>query len=265
MKTKQVIQQLFSIALLTSMLAACNKKDTGYEKAMQILITGYNGSGGVLQAAIDTTVWDKDVAYGKYLTQANSVINLSFVYTYMSDKKNQLLTLTDTTTKKVVFSKPLPEAGTTAAFNFLIIDGKEVEFSPSAADASTNKLGFYIHTPGEDAAIDIFLYRKDPNGETEYREYLAKGVQPNKWVYANFLPAAGFDNKGTLGNSSIYFTKAGTTDQWAFNDDEGRSKMDAGGMSLPIAGEKGLVLPYFIAPGEQLNRVRMFFYSERLW
>ncbi|NML21983.1 hypothetical protein HHL16_13925 [Pseudoflavitalea sp. G-6-1-2] len=265
MKTKQIIQRLFSIALLSSMLTACNKKDTNYEKAIHVLVTGYNGSEGVLQAAIDTTALDKEVAYGKYLTKANSILELNFTHSFLSGSKNQTLTLTDTTTNKVVFSKPLPEAGTKAFFNFVLIDGKELPLNPPAADASTNKIGFYIHTPGQDAAVDIIFYRKDANSETEYREYLARNVQPNKWVFVNYVSAAGFDQRDLLNVSKILFTKTGTTDQWAFNDDANLSKMDAGGMSLPLAGEKGLVLPYFIVPGEQLGRVRMFFSPDRLW
>lgn len=265
MNTKQNIKHLLSFALLLSMLTACNKKETDYEKAVQVLITGFNGSEGVLQVSIDTAVFDKDVAYGKYLIKPNSPIELNFAYTYRTSRKDQLLTITDTTTKKVVYSRLLQETGTKAQVNFIQLNGKEQVFNPPAAEASNNKLGFYIHSPEQQTAVDIFLYRKESNGETEYREYIAKNVQPNTWVYVNYQAPKAFSDKAQLGNATIYFTKAGTTDQWAFNEDENSSKISSGGMSFPLAGENGLVLPYFITPGVQLERTRMFFSPDRPW
>ncbi len=42
-------------------------------------------------------------------------------------------------------------------FQFVLIDGHQLEVKPPAADAATNKVGFYIHYPQSSDPIDVFL------------------------------------------------------------------------------------------------------------
>ncbi len=66
--------------------------------------------------------------------------------------------------------------------------------------------------------------------------YLAKNVQPSTWVYADYLTQPGFENPNT--NYTILFAKAGTTDVWAFNDNEYMSQSSEDAMFLPQSGTK---------------------------
>jgi hypothetical protein len=94
----------------------------------------------------------------------------------------------------------------------------------------------------------------------EYRTYLAKNVKPNTWIYADYTADEVFGASSILQNSSIYFTKAGTTDQWAFRYEESRSRVSTLGMRLPVTGEKGLVQQYFLVQGTwELERSPLFF------
>src|SRR5690606_22976747 len=129
---------------------------------------------------------------------------------------------------------------------------------------TTNKLGFYIYYPTSNDPFDIFLYRKNNANGQEFREYIAKNVTPGKWVYVDYAAAENFGTKAFLGNSSVYFTKAGTTDHWAFDNDQTKSTINANGFFLPVADDKGLVQPYFIKPMPyNQGLATLFFYPDR--
>ena len=259
------IKTTIPLLLLLATFAACNKEDMSAQKAMQVVVNGYNGGADALEIVIDTTRYDKTVANGKFVIKPALIFDFNAVYTYPMAKKPGTLSIKNPESGEVLYSKPLPENGTKAIFNFIYIDGKEIDINAPAADASTNKLGFYMYYTENNDPVDIFLYRKDESSGQEYREYLAKNVLPRTWIYFNYLPAANFDDKNELGKSDIYFTKAGTTDRWAFQDDEKQSKTSAFGMAFPLAGEKGLVQAYFVTPGpSSLDRLRLFFHPDRL-
>ncbi|MET6999873.1 hypothetical protein [Chitinophaga defluvii] len=264
---KKLIQYIKTAGILTLFIpifAACNKEELEAEKAIQVIINGYNGSANELEVSIDTTRYDKSVANGNFILKPAAMIGFNAVYTYRSPALRSKVTLTDPATGEVFFSKPLPATGTKANFNYIYLDGKVVEVNPPAATDTINKLGFYIHYADSDAPFDIFLYRIDNTTGQEYRAYLAKHVKRGTWIYIDYIPSADFDSKQALSNAKICFTKAGTTDQWAFQDNETMSKLEPSGMGFPVAGEKGLVLPYFITPGSwQLEHSRLFFYPDR--
>jgi len=259
------IKTTIPLLLLLTTFSACNKEDMTGQKAMQVVVNGYNGSAEELEIVIDTARYDKTVSNGKFVLKPASIFDFNAVHTYPMAKKPGTLSIKNPVSGKVLFTKPLPESGTKAIFNFIYIDGKEIDLNAPAADASTNKLGFYMHYTENNDLVDIFLYRKDETNGQEYREYLAKNVLPGTWVYFNYLPSANFDHKNEVGKADICFTKAGTTDQWAFQDDEKQSKTSVFGMGFPLAGEKGLVQSYFITPGASaLDRVRLFFHPDRV-
>lgn len=163
----------------------------------------------------------------------------------------------------MLYSKPLPQSGSKAAFNFIYVDGRAVEVNPPAADAATNKLGFCVHYK-VDTPFDISIYRQDATTGQEYRYYLAKNVKPETWIYVDYLSAENFSTANDLRAADVCFTKAGTTDQWAFDDNETKSKMGAFGLLMPVKTEKGLVPPYFVVPGSsELLYSRLFFYPAR--
>ncbi|MCW3467837.1 hypothetical protein [Chitinophaga nivalis] len=254
------------MALLLALLTACNKEEQEVEKAIHVVVNGYNGSEHEWEVAIDTTKYSQYVSNGKFIIRSASITGFEATYIYRTAQLHGQMTLTDRTTGKVVLSQPLPATGTKAYFNFIYIDGKELALNEPAPDAATNKLGFYLYGIDKNTPVDMFLYRKDGSSGKEYREYLVKNVQPGKWVYIDYVAPVNFDNKSVLRNAFIYFTKAGTTDQWAFQDSEALSKLSLFGMSFPIAGEKGLVLPYFIKYSERpLEKSRMFFHPDRVW
>jgi hypothetical protein len=255
----------FFLLLLTG-LSACNKEGPAVTKAMYVVINGYNGTAHELVVGIDTTLYGKNVSNAKYVIHPASVIGFSITYTYPDDQQQRMVTLRDPESNKVLFSKPLPATGTKASFNFIYLDGKEMELTPPATDASTNKLGFYVHYAGSSEPFDMFLYKINTETGQEYRHYLAKNIKPGSWAYVDYIASADFGTKSILKNSSIYFTKAGTTDQWAFQDDENSSKVSSFPLSFPITGEKGLVQSYFIAPGSsKLDISRLYFHPDRIW
>lgn len=262
----QYIKVVLLLFLLPATFTACNKEDLTGKKAMQLVVTGYNGSADELEVVIDTTRYDKTVSNGKFVFKPVSIFDFGAVYTYPAAKKPGQLSIKNSVTGKELFSKPLPENGTKANFNFIYLDGKALDIPTPDVDASTNKLGFYLHYTENNDPVDIFLYRKNQSTGEEYREYLAKQVLPKTWIFVHYMAATNFDNKNNLRDASIYITKAGTIDQWAFQDTESMSKLSVFGMGLPLAGEKGLVLSYFIATGAyELERSRLFFHPDRIW
>lgn len=248
------------LLLLSLVFVACNKDSLDARKAMQVVINGYNGSENALLVTIDTTAYT-----GNKVLAPTAKFEFNVAYTYPGNQQEKIVTLTDTVTQKIIFTKSLPNSGTKAAINFLYLDGKVMEITPPPADTATNKLGFYIHYTLSEMPVDIFLYRLDNNTGEEYRTYLAKDVKPGNWVYVDYVAGEKFGTKGTLDDAaSLCFTKAGTTDQWAFEDNEYKSRTTAG-MGLPLAGERGLVLSYLITPGIfQLEYARMFFHPDRV-
>jgi hypothetical protein len=251
--------------LLILALTGCNKEEMNSERALQVVVNGYNGGSGNLEMAIDTTSYGASIVGGTYLMKPQSVIGTSIAYSYFGQKQ-RMITLTETDSKKVLFSRPLPGTGAKATFNFIYLDGKELEINAPAPDAATNKLGIYVEYTDSDVPFDIFLYRMDNTTGQEYRCYLAKNVKPKTWIYFDYMAPADFGSKELLASSSIYFTRTGTTDQWAFQDNEALSKYSASNMSFPIIGEKGLVQPYFFVHTSGLmNRSRLFFYPDRQW
>ena len=263
---RQYIKNVAFTLLIFTALTACNKEDLDVEKAMHIVVNGYNGGANDLQMSIDTTQYGVTSRNGAYIMKPAAVIGQNLVYTYRSEKK-RMLTLTDIITKQVVYSRELPENSPKAVFNYIFLDGKELDISAPAADPATNKLGFYIHYTASNEPFDIFLYRKDNTTGQEFRTYLAKNVTPGKWVYLDYAVPADFSTKQIISNSSasLCFTKAGTVDQWAFDDDQNKSTVPANSMGLPVEDEKGMVQPYFFTPipyGQGLSR--MFFYPDRL-
>lgn len=256
---KKYIKDIALILLAAIALTACNKEELEVEKAMHIVVSGYNGGTNALQMSIDTT------EYGAAQFKPASIINNNVVYSYRAGKK-PMFTLTDIITKKVVYSRELPANGTKAAFNYIFLDGKELDINAPAADPATNKLGFYIHYTTSSEPFDIFLYKKDNTTGQEFRTYLAKNVIPGKWIYLDYAVPADFGTKQIISNSSatVHFTKAGTTDQWAFDNDQNKSTVPANSMGLPVDDEKGLVQPYFFTPlpyGQGLSK--LFFYPDR--
>ena len=253
-----------SLALLLMIFTACNKEPLDAEKAMNIVVSGYNGGSHPLQMAIDTTVYDVSVAFGKYIIKPNTLANFNIAYSYRSNKQ-RMLTLTDTVTKEVVYRKELPSTGIKANFSYVFINGKLLDINPPAADPATNKLGFYIHYPAGDESFDISLYRVDGSTGQEHRVYLAKSVKPGAWVYVDYMAAENFATKSMLGNAQVHFTRSDDVSQWAFENNENKSRISAFGLFFPIAGEKGLVQPYFITPqAYDLGHSQFFFYPDRL-
>ncbi len=244
--------------------AACNKDEIIAEKAVHVVINGYNGSDDKLQVNIDTTRYEETSSNAKSLLQPASLVGFNAVYTYRPGSGEQVLTIKNPLTDSIVYSSPLPASGTKMLINFLYIDGKIQELHPPAANASTNKLGFYVRYQGNEAPFDISLYRRDAATGMEYRHYLAKNVRPGNWIYIDYVPVENFINKNDVNNSTVYFTKAGTVDQWAFLDDETQSKLSVQGLGFPKEDEKGLVQPYFIIPrGWELGFSRLFFYPDK--
>lgn len=253
-------------ALLVTGFSACNKEDYPAEKAMHVLISGYNGTGHTLQVTIDTTEYGKTVNNGAYIYEPGELITFNMAYTYPDNQQERMVTLKDPETGKVVFSKPLPATGTAIGYQFVYFDDKELEIERPVADNATNKLGFYVRNTESNEPFDILLRRNDIATGKVYSHTLIKNARPGTWIYANYVAVEGFDTDNALRETTVCFTKPGTTDQWAFRDSETMSTLTAPGMSLPIAGEKGLVLPYFVTPGTwQLDDVNLFFDKNRIW
>lgn len=249
------------LLLLIATFIACNKEEQDIRKAMHVVINGYNGSVNTLQVTIDTTVYS-----GDKVLKPTAKFEFNVAYAYTEKHQQKTVVITDTVTKQVVFTKPLSSGTTRAAINFLYINGKVMEVQSPTPDISTNKLGFYIHYTDNETPLDISLYRMDNTTGKEYRTYLAKNVKPGSWIYVDYLAGADFNTKTNVDDAaSLCFTRTGTTDQWAFEDDESKSKMSVSGIQLPLAGEKGLVQQYVITPGPyMLDYARMYFHPDRV-
>lgn len=247
--------------LLLTVFTACNKEELGAEKALYVVVNGYNGGAHALEIAIDTTRYSAT----QKLVQPNEIIGFSTIFTHRRERGDVLLTFRDTLTKQVVFSKPVSLSDNKVSVNFMYLDGKPLEVAPPAADTATNKLPFYVQYTDSDEPFDMFLYRQDANTGEEFRYYLAKNIKPGSWVLVNYVAPPAFMSAAFLNQTSIYCTKAGTTDQWAFGDNEYMSKLSVSGMFLPVNNEKGLVQSYCLLPKDgQLQYARMFFYPDRV-
>lgn len=242
-----IIRKIGLSALLLSGLNACNK-EADVTKALSIEINGFNIGNAELQISIDTLV------YRNAQVAPNQELNFEYVFTYPSSKNEATLKIKDLTSGKDLYQEQLSlnNSDLERFFQFVLIDGRQLELKPPAADPATNKLGFYIHYPQSSDLIDIIM--KNAEGQMVY---LAQNVQPSTWVYSDYITQAGFENLNA--NYSLYFTKAGTTDAWAFNDNEYMSQSSEDAMFMPQAGEKGRVCSYFITPGSvDLRVVRLF-------
>lgn len=222
---------------------ACNKEKE-VTKAVSIQIKGYNIGNSELEVTIDSAVYDK------FKTLANKQIDFAKVFTYPSLRNEATLKIRDVVAGKEVYRQQikLNTSELNRFYSFIYLNGSPLEIKPPASDPSTNKMAFYLHYPQSDDAIDVFL--KNQAGKTAY---IAKNIKPNQWAYADYVAAE------DLKDATIYFTKAGTTDQWAFNSSEQFSKSPIGTMQLPKLGEKGLSCSYFATPStNQLDVVRLF-------
>lgn len=228
--------------LIISLLAlsACNKEiDT--KKAISVTFGGYNISDSTFEISLDTVV------YKQNLMRPNRQIDFSKVYPYFSTKSEVVVHIKNRDTGKMLFEKTLPLNTTELEFFFPLvhINGRLVDVPEPAADPTTNKLGFYVHYTESDDPIDIMM----KNMNTGEIAYLARNVKPGTWAFADYLPAAGFLDKNDIGNSILYFTKAGTVDQWAFYDDEYISQAYAFGTFIPHSlYNLNKVQSYFIIP-----------------
>jgi hypothetical protein len=247
---KQIIMNMKRFALFTALvmaLLACNK-DELTTRAVSVQVKGYNIGNSELEITIDTVVYDKSK------TAANSLLNFGKIYTYSSSKKEALLKIKDVKTGKEVYQNQLTlnSADLERFFPFVFINGAALEIKAPVADPSTNKMAFYIYYPQSNDPIDIYM--KNEKNEVVY---IAKNLIPGTWGYSDYVTATGFTDP----NASFYwvFVKAGTTDQWAFNDSEELSQFPAGTLSIPKNGEKGRIQTYFATPGiNQLDVVNLF-------
>jgi hypothetical protein len=221
-------------------IASCNK-DIVTDKVINVTLHGYNISDTQLLVSLDT------VQYNKNLLRANGQVSFSMVYPYSPGKKEATIHVKNPQTGKEMFQQSMPLNGSQLEFFYPLvnINGKLLDVNPPAADPATNKLGFYIYYPESNDPIDIFIF----NANTWEMAYLAKNVIPQTWVYIDYKLPDGFTDKNIIGGCTINFTKAGTTDQWAFNGDEYQSQVSAFSLTLPHAGNNGnIVQPYFILP-----------------
>lgn len=246
-RIKSDIKKWGLLALLLAGLAACNK-EAAVTKAVSIEIKGFNIGNAELQISVDTLV------YRNLQVAPNQELNFGKIFTYHSSTNEVALKIKDITSGKEVYTQQLKlnNSDMERFFQFVLIDGHQLELKPPAADPATNKLGFYIHYPQSNDPIDIIM--KNPEGQMVY---LAKNVQPSTWVYSDYLTQPGFENPNT--SYTLNFTKAGTTDAWAFNDDAYMSLSSEDAMFMPQHGQKGRVCSYFITPGSvDLRVVRLF-------
>src|SRR5690349_20164935 len=129
------IKTTIALLLLMATFLACNKEDLTGQKAMQVVVNGYNGGTDELEIVIDTTRYDKTVSNGKFVLKPALTFDFNVVYTYPAAKKPGTLSIKNPESGKILYSKPLPESGTKAVFNFIYIDGKEIDVNTPAADA----------------------------------------------------------------------------------------------------------------------------------
>lgn len=246
-KIRAIIQQLSIMAFLLAGLNACNKEADGI-KAVSIEIKGFNVGSAQLEISVDTVV------YRNFNVPSNTEVNFSKVFTYPSSTNEVALRIKDINSGKEVYRHQvnLNSSELERFYQFVFIEGQQLAFTPPAADPATNKIGFYIHYPPSNDAIDVFM--KNSEGQIAY---LAKNVQPSTWVYTDYAGDEGFNNPNTSYN--VYFTKAGTTESWAFYDDEYMSRSYSSSMFLPKGATKGRVCSFFVTPGTaDLRVVRLF-------
>ena len=228
-------------------VAACNK-DEITTKAVSIQIGGYNVGNSELQVTIDTVVYDK------FKTVPDKLLNFRNVYTYPSTKGQAVLKIKDLVAGKEVYQHTLTLGNKDLErfFPFVFLNGSPLEIKAPSADPSTNKIALYIHYPPSNDVLDVYM--KNEKGETVS---IAKNVKPGTWSYSEYVTATGFSNASS--NYTWHFVKAGTVDQWAFNDDAYMSQCSTGTLSIPKKGEKGRVQTYFVTPTtNQLDVVALF-------
>lgn len=243
---KQHLKNIVLIAIAAGIFTACNK-ETLIEKAINISIVGYNTGNEQFEVSLDTVVYKKD------LLPANSEISFSKSHAYFPGNAQATLRIKENASGKELFNRQLTFSGTELElfFNFLYVDGKEIPVQLPATNPVTNQLGFYVHYPPSSDALDIFM--KNDAGEIAY---LAKNVKPGTWVYTNYIAQEGFKNPNT--DYPLYFTKAGTTDSWAFGS-ENLSKT-TGQLFIPRKDNtKGLVQAYFATPNNSNTTVVRLF------
>lgn len=240
---RRYLQVLVIASLTLFALASCNK-EIETQKAINVTFHGYNFSDSQMEVTVDTVLFDKKIQ------EANKRVDFSMVYPYFGAKKETTLRVKDQVSGKELLQKTLPLSGSQLEFFYPLvnINGSMLDVTPPAADPATNKLGFYIYYPESNDPIDIILY----NQNTGAQRYLAQNVVPQTWVYIDYLPADGFLEKNDVGSATVYFTKAGTFDQWAFNDDEYQSQTTAFSWYIPYKKySMNKVQPYLILPSPQ--------------
>src|SRR5690606_23390951 len=134
---------------------------------------------------------------GAFIIQPQSNIHFTTAFSYRTPKK-RLVTLTDTVTKKVVYSAELPENTIKVNFNYLYFDGKVQQLHLPASNPNVNTLGFYIYDKSIDYPIDISLQKVDATTGEVRKVYLAKNVVPGKWVYVDYLASNDFGKNSDL-------------------------------------------------------------------
>ncbi len=245
-----VIRRIKQLGLLVcglTAIVACNKEELR-QKAISVLVKGYNVGNSELEISIDTVVYDK------FRTQPNRLINFGKVYTHSSNKTQSLLKIKDLVSGKEVYQHQIDLSANKFDyfFPFVFINGSALEIKSPTADPVTNKMAFYIHYPQSNDALDIYM--KNSEGDMVY---IAKNVKPGTWSYSEYLTTTGFTDENATYN--WYFVKAGTTNQWAFHDNEWMSQFSTGTVYLPKNGELGRVQTYFVTPASnQLDVVSLF-------
>lgn len=239
--------RLLGLLVLLNMFIACNKEEEA-AKAIGVEVWGYNVGDAELEASIDTTI------YRNFTTLPDKPVIFNKIYTFPFAKKEAVLKITDKTSGKEVFRQQLNLSGGERElfFPFVFINGNALKIEPPVADPATNKMGFYIHYPQSEEALDIFL-----RNEAGQIAYIAQNVKPGTWIYAGYLPQEGFKDKSN--SYDLCFTKTGTTDSWYFENIEAISKVGETGLLFPKGEETGLVRTYFVTPSAlQLEVMRLF-------
>lgn len=240
--------RILGLLVLLNMFISCNKEDEEGTKATSIEVWGYNVGDAELEVSVDTTI------YRNFTTMPNKPVTFSKVYTFPFAKKEASLKIKDKTSGKEVFQQQLNLGGGELElfFPFVFIDGNALKIEPPVADPATNKMGFYIHYPQSEDALDIFL-----RNEAGQMVYIAQNVKPGAWIYSSYQPQEGFKDKNK--SYDLCFTRAGTTDSWYFENSEMVSKSGVTGLFFPKGEEKGLVRTYFVTPSAlQLEVMRLF-------
>ncbi|WP_295118505.1 hypothetical protein [uncultured Chitinophaga sp.] len=239
------------IALIAGFFTACNK-DIETTKAVAFDIVGYNTSNNDLEISVDTVV------FSRFPIAANSVVSFGKSYTYPSVKREAQISVKDKQSGNEVWKQTvrLSDAELEQFYPFVWLDGQVLAVNPPTADANTNKIGFYVHYPQSNDPIDIFI-----KNEAGQAAYFAKNVTPGTWVYSDYVTPEGFFQNPN-GDFYIHCTKAGTTDSWAFDNNEAKSKVsnNNNGTFFPLHHtQKGNVRSYFITPGMyQMELIRLF-------